>query len=249
MSAAEQNPSQTGVGREFRTTHWSVVLAAGDAASPHSAKALEKLCRAYWFPLYAFVRRYGHGPDDAQDLTQAFFARLLQKNYLAQVDREKGRFRSFLLAALRHFLSDERDRAQAQKRGGGQNLLSLDAENAEDRYQKEPIDELTPEKLYERRWALTTLDRAQSCLKAEFVADGKSELYGALKIFLSGERPGLTHAQVAVRLGKSTDAIRCAVQRLRQRYGELIRAEVAHTVDNPGQIDEEIRYLLKVIGS
>lgn len=248
MNGSEQNHGLTGGGREFRTTHWSVVLTAGDAASPQSADALEKLCRAYWFPLYAYVRRCGHGPEDAQDLTQAFFARFLEKHYLAQVNREKGRFRSFLLAALGHFLSDERDRARAVKRGGGQILVSLDAENAEDRYQKEPADELAPDKLYERRWALTALERAQASLKAEFTAHGKSDLYEVLKDFLSGEKPGLTHAQLAARLGKSADAVRCAVQRLRQRYGELIRAEVAHTVADPGQIDEEIRYLLKVIG-
>ena len=232
----------------FTTTHWSVVLSAADTSAAGAQEALEKLCHTYWYPLYAYVRRCGHGPDEAQDLTQAFFVRFLEKNFLAQVNREKGRFRSFLLAALRHFLSDERDRARARKRGGGQTLLSLDAQNAEDRYQKEPADELTPEKLYERRWALTTLDRAQASLRAEFANDGKSDLYEALKVFLSGEKSELTHAQVAARLGKSTDAIRCAVQRLRQRYGELIRAEVAHTVASPGQIDEEIRHLLKVIG-
>ena len=248
MNGSEQNQGLAGGGREFRTTHWSVVLAAGDAPSPQSADALEKLCRAYWFPLYAYVRRCGHSPEDAQDLTQGFFTRFLEKNYLAQVDRDKGRFRSFLLAALRHFLFDERDRARAHKRGGGQIMFSLDAENAENFIQKEPADIFTPEKYYDRRWALTALERAQASLKAEFAADGKSDLYEALKCFLSGEKPASTHAQVAARLGKSADAIRCAVQRLRQRYGELIRAEVAHTVASPGQIDEEIRYLLKVIG-
>ena len=234
--------------REFRTTHWSVVLGAADSAAPGATEALENLCRAYWYPLYAYVRREGYGPDDAQDLTQGFFARFLEKNYLAQVNREKWRFRSFLLAALRHFLSDERDRAQALKRGGGQLFISRDAEGAEHRYQQEPADELSPERIYERRWALTVLDRAQANLKAEFTADGKGDLYEALKIFLSGEKTELTQAQLAARLGKSTDAVRCAVQRLRQRYGELIRAEVAHTVSSAGQIDEEIRYLLKVIG-
>jgi RNA polymerase sigma-70 factor (ECF subfamily) len=234
--------------REFRTTHWSVVLGAADSAAPGAAEALEKLCRAYWYPLYAYVRREGYGPDDAQDLTQGFFARFLEKNYLAQVNREKGRFRSFLLASLRHFLADERDRAQALKRGGGQIFISRDAEEAEQRYQQEPADKSSPESIYERRWALTVLDRAQAKLKAEFTADGKSDLYEALKIFLSGEKPEQTHAQLAARLGKSTDAVRCAVQRLRQRYGELIRAEVSDTVSSAGQIDEEIRYLLQVIG-
>ena len=234
--------------RWFATTHWSVVLGATNSDAPGAAEALEQLCRTYWYPLYAYVRRQGYSPEDTEDFTQGFFACFLEKNYLAQVARERGKFRSFLLASLRRFLSDERDRARALKRGGGPIPLSLDAENAEDRYQKEPADEFTPEKLYERRWALTALDRAQACLKAEFAADNKSDLYEALKIFISGRIPDLTHAQVAARLGKSADAIRCAVQRLRRRYGELIRAEVAHTVASPIDVEEEIRHLLKVIG-
>ena len=234
--------------RWFATTHWSVVLGAADSAAPGATQALEQLCRTYWYPLYAYVRRQGYSPEDARDSTQGFFACFLEKNYLDQVHPERGKFRSFLLASLQHFLSDERDRARALKRGGGQSLISLDSLDAEERYRQEPADELSPDKAYERRWALTVLDRAQAGLKAEFAADGKSELYEALKVFLSGDKPGYTHAQVAARLGKSTDAIRCAVQRLRQRYGELIRAEVAHTVASPAQVDEEIRYLLKVIG-
>ena len=232
----------------FTTTHWSVVLAAGHDSSPGSQEALEKLCRTYWYPLYAYTRRRGYNPHDAQDLTQGFFARLLARNDLAQVHPQKGRFRSFLLASLQHFLADEWDKASADKRGGQATILSLDEPTAEQRYQQEPANDLSPERIYDRRWALTVLDRAQAGLKAEFVADGKSDLYEALKVFLSGEKPGQTHAQVAARLGKSSDAVRCAVQRLRQRYGELIRTEVAHTVARPGQIDEEIRHLLAVIG-
>ena len=235
--------------REFRTTHWSVVLAAGDSASPKAAEALEKLCRTYWYPLYAHVRRRGYGPHDAQDLTQGFFARLLARHDLGSVHPHKGRFRSFLLAALQHFLADEWDKSSAQKRGGKVATLPLDGTSAEHSYQQEPADELSPEKIYDRRWALTVLERAQANLETEFAADGKGHLYEALKIFLSGEKPQPTHAQVAARLGKSTDAVRCAVQRLRQRYGELIRAEVAHTVASPGHVDEEIRFLLAVIGS
>jgi RNA polymerase sigma-70 factor (ECF subfamily) len=250
MADNASNPKSDSTGAApFRTTHWSVVLAAGDIRSPQSGEALEKLCRTYWYPLYAFVRRRGYSPDDAQDLTQGFFARLLARQDLGHVDRQKGRFRSYLLAALQHFLADEWDKASAQKRGGEAPTLSLDGPAAEQSYQQEPADELNPEKIYDRRWALTVLERAQADLRAEFVAAGKGNIYEALKLFLSGEKPGQTHAQVAARLGKSPDAVRCAVQRLRQRYGELIRAEVAHTVSSPGQIDEEIRYLLTMIGS
>ena len=231
------------------TTHWSVVLTAGHDSSPGAEEALEKLCRTYWYSLYAYVRRQGHSPEDAQDLTQVFFARLLARRDLAQVHPHKGRFRSFLLASLRHFLADEWDKASAYKRGGSTKTLSWQAPAAEHRYQQEPTDDSSPEKIYDRRWALTVLARAQAGLKAEFVADGQSELYDALKVFLSGEKPDQTHAQVGARLGKSADAVRCAVQRLRQRYGQLIRAEVAHTVASASQIEEEIRYLLAVIGS
>ena len=250
MSALDSTHDLTSAkGLRFMTTHWSVVLAAGAESSPDATAALETLCRTYWYPLYAYTWRRGYNPHDAQDLTQGFFVRLLARKDLAQVDRQKGRFRSFLLASLQHFLADEWDKASAAKRGGQATTLSLDVPAAEQRYQQEPADELRPEKIYDRRWALTVLDRAQANLKGEFAADGKSDLYEALKIFLSGERTDQTHAQVAVRLGKSSDAIRCAVQRLRHRYGELIRAEVAHTVASPGQIDDEIRHLLAVIGS
>src|SRR2546422_337513 len=174
----------------FATTHWSVVLAAGDTASPRVAEALEQLCRTYWYPLYAYTRRRGYGPTEAQDLTQGFFARLLARNDLARVHPQKGRFRSFLLASPQHFLADEWDKASAEKRGGQATILSLDETTAEQRYQQEPADELTPEKIFDRRWALTVLDRAQASLKAEFASDGKSDLYEVLKILLSGEKPG-----------------------------------------------------------
>jgi len=246
-TSAHSDSAATG-GREFRTTHWSVVLAAGAQDSSIATEALEALCATYWYPLYAYTRRRGYSSHDAQDLTQGFFARLLARNDLARVHPQKGRFRSFLLASLQHFLADEWDKASAEKRGGRVTTFSLDEPAAEQRYHQEPADERSPEKVYDRRWALTVLDRAQASLKAEFAADAKSDLYEALKIFLSGEKPDQTHAQVAARLGKSPDAVRCAVQRLRQRYGELIRAEVAQTVSSPAEIDEEIRYLLKVIG-
>src|SRR2546430_9901540 len=166
----------------FATTHWSVVLAARQQTSPEAGEALESLCRAYWYPLYAFIRRRGYDSHDAQDLTQGFFTRLLEKNYLAQADREKGRFRSFLLAALKHFLSDEQDRARAQKRGGGQALISLDEQTAEGRYRLEPADVMSAEKLFERRWALTLLEQARTRLCDEYVAAGQAEFSDQLRI-------------------------------------------------------------------
>src|ERR1043166_5945736 len=250
MSAAENTPDLTPAANKwFTTTHWSVVLAAGHDSSLGSQEALEQLCRTYWYPLYAYVRRRGYSPTEAQDLTQGFFARLLARNDLAQVHPQKGKFRSFLLASLQHFLADEWDKASAHKRGGQATILSLDEPAAEQRYQQDPASKLSPEKIFDRRWALTVLDRAQASLKAEFATDGKSDLFEALKNFLSGEKPGETHAQVAARLGKSSDAVRCAVQRLRHRYGELIRTEVANTVATSANVDEEIRHLLEAIGS
>jgi len=249
MASSSQLPGPTDTARQFATTHWSVVLTAGAGSSADAQAALETLCRTYWYPLYAYIRRRGYSPHDAQDLAQGFFARLLARNDLAQVHPQKGKFRSFLLASLQHFLADEWDKASADKRGGQATILSLDEPIAEHRYQQEPASELSPERIYDRRWALTVLDRAQASLKAEFAVDGKSDLFEALKIFLSGEKHVQTHAQVAAHLGKSSDAVRCAVQRLRHRYGELIRAEVAHTVASPIDVDEEIRYLLAVIGS
>jgi DNA-directed RNA polymerase specialized sigma24 family protein len=169
--------SPSAQGGWFATTHWSIVLTARDPACPQAADALEKLCRSYWYPLYAFVRRQGHDENSAKDLTQGFFARLLEKNYLAQVKQDKGKFRSFLLASLKHYMADERDKERAQKRGGGQVLLSLDETVGEDRYRAEPVDVMDAEKLYERRWALTLLDQARERLKDEFLKAGKSHLY------------------------------------------------------------------------
>ncbi|MEK7675189.1 MAG: sigma-70 family RNA polymerase sigma factor [Verrucomicrobiota bacterium] len=231
----------------FATTHWSVVLAAQAAHTPQAAKALEKLCRTYWYPLYAYVRREGSSALDAQDLTQEFFARLLEKNYLGQVAREKGKFRSFLLAALRHFLADQRDRARAVKRGGGADCISLDAQTAEERYRLEPADELNPEKIYERRWAMTLLDQVLRHLEAEFAATGKRPLFEHLKVFLLDEKGVGSYAETAARLEMTEGALRVAVHRLRQRYGELFRNEIAHTVARPDEIEEEVRHLLRVL--
>ncbi len=247
---AEATKTETvasGQGTWFTTTHWSVVLSAREHDSPQAAAALEKLCRTYWYPLYAYVRRQGHDEPSAKDLTQEFFFRLLQKNRLDQVQREKGRFRSFLLASLKHFLADEWDKAQAQKRGGGQPLLSLDDDTAEDRYQIEPADNLTPDKLFEQRWALTLLDQAKTRLKEEYAQAGKADFYERLRVFEAADPDAPTYAQVAAEFGLTESAVKSAAHRLRQRYGELVREEVAHTVERPEEVDSEIRYLISVI--
>lgn len=247
MSTSEDNRASTPPAGYFATTHWSVVMTAGQEASPQAEAALETLCRTYWYPLYAFIRRQGHSPHDAQDLTQAFFARFLEKNFLGDVQRERGKFRSFLLASLKHFLANEWDRAQAQKRGGGHAIISLDQEATEGRYRLEPPDEMTPEKIYERRWALTLLDAVLSRLRKEFVAAGKGEQFEVLRVFLSAGKDSAPYAEVAGRLGSTAESVKVAVHRLRKRYRELLRAEIAHTVASSSEVDEEIRYLFRAL--
>ncbi len=241
--------SQTGLGTDacFTTTHWSVVLAAGQTDSSQAAAALETLCRSYWYPLYAYVRRRGQAPEDAQDLTQEFFAQLLRKNYPARADRVKGRFRTFLLHALSQFLADQRERANTLKRGRGQVFVSLDDESPEERYRFEVVDELTPEKLFERRWAQTILERALERLRSEFVAKGKEKDYEVLRSFEPGEQGALSYAEAAVRLHVSESAIKSMIHRLRHRHGELVREEIAHTVPTAAEIDEELCYLVAVL--
>jgi len=235
--------SATGI---FATTHWSVVLAAGRSTNLQASEALAQLCRTYWYPLYAYVRRQGYSPEDSQDLTQAFFTRLLAKNYLGQVEQAKGKFRSFLLAALRHFLSDERDKARTLKRGGGGAHISLDAQEAENRYRLEPVDRMDAEKIFERRWAMTLLDRALDRLRDESAADAKSDTFEALKPFVAGDSE-LSCGEMASRLGQTESAVKSAVHRLRCRYRELVREEIAHTVAEPAEVDAEIRYLITVM--
>jgi RNA polymerase sigma factor (sigma-70 family) len=227
----------------FAPTRWSVVLAAGRSASPSAQEALATLCQAYWYPLYAYVRRQGYSPPDAQDLTQEFFARLLEKQYLARIQREGGRFRSFLLTALKRFLANEWDRAKAQKRGGHQAVISFDAGSAETRYRREPAHELTPEKIYERQWAQALLDQVLARLREEYAATGKRELFEQISVSLSQRRGAVRYADIAVRHGPTEAAVKMAVQRLRARYRELLRAEIAHTVATPAEIEEEIRHL------
>ena len=231
----------------FATTHWSLVLSAGDQPSPQAADALEKLCRAYWLPIYAFVRRQGRSPHDAQDLTQEFFARLLEKKTLAVADPARGRFRSFLLASLKHFLANEWDKARAQKRGGGQRPIPIDAADAETKYGLEPADPATAENIYERRWALALLDQVLRRLRAEYVRDGREKLFEALKPTLTEPSRTVGYAAIAARLGASEGTVKSAVHRLRLRYRELLRAEIAHTVAGPDEVEDEIRNLFAAL--
>lgn len=231
----------------FATTHWSVVLAAGETTSSQAEVALEKLCRAYWYPLYAHVRRRGYSPHDAQDLTQGFFARLLEKNWVGAADREKGKFRSFLLSVLDHYLGDERDRANAAKRGGGQALISLDEQTAEKLLSQEPASYLSPEKEFDKSWAAALLQQGMTRLRGEFEASGKGQTFDQLKLFLEGEANSGDYAAMAVGLGMSANAIAVSVHRLRQRYRELVRVEVANTVASPNEVEDEMRYLFSVL--
>jgi RNA polymerase sigma factor (sigma-70 family) len=228
----------------FATTRWTVVLAAGRDHSPQADLALEELCRAYWYPLYAYIRRQGRSKEDAEDLTQTFFARFLEKNYLKGLSSDKGRFRAFLLAALKHFLANEWDRANRQKRGGGATLLSLDWQSADERYHIDPADNLGPDKLYDRTWAVTLLERVITRLRNECAAEGKAQLFQHLRAFLMLGADAIPYAQAAAELGLSEGAVRTSVHRLRRRYRELLREDVAQTLTESGQIEEEIRALL-----
>jgi RNA polymerase sigma factor (sigma-70 family) len=236
-----------GAGGQFQTTLWSVVLQAAKEPSTQSWEALAKLCRTYWYPVYAFLRRQGKSPHDAQDLTQAFFIHLLHHDRLAQVRPEKGRFRSFLLAALKNFLSDQREKTQAQKRGGGVEVISLDAHTAEQRYAMEPVERLDPEKIYERRWAMTLLDRVLERLESEFAVAGKAERFKYLSTLLVGEADSESYATVGKRLGMTAGAVKVAVLRLRQRYRELFRVEVSDTVVNQAELEEEMRHVFAAL--
>jgi RNA polymerase sigma-70 factor (ECF subfamily) len=233
----------------FLTTHWSVVLTAGRPESSRAASALSRLCQAYWYPVYAYVRRRGHGPHDAQDLTQEFFARLLQHNWVAQADPAKGRFRTFLLSACSHFLANEWDKARAQKRGGQVQTVPLQLDSAEERYGREPADPLTPEQCYDRRWAMALLDEVMLRLKDEYQAQGKGALFEALSACLVGSRETLPYAELSVQLGVTEGTIKVAVHRLRQRYRQLLREEIANTLAEPAQVEDEMRHLMAALSS
>jgi RNA polymerase sigma-70 factor (ECF subfamily) len=233
----------------FATTHWSVVLAAGQQDTRESAFALEQLCRTYWLPIYGYIRRRGYAPEQAQDYTQELFARLLRKNSFAAADPEKGRFRSFLLGALKHLLADEKDRAKAAKRGDGRPLLGWEELAAEERLRAEPLDQFSPDRVFDRRWAMTILEQATRKLKDEHQAPDRRRLFENLKPYLGGGEVAPSYAQTAARLGLTESAAKAAVFRIRQRYHLLVREEVAQTVTNPRDLEEEIHYLISLFSA
>jgi RNA polymerase sigma-70 factor (ECF subfamily) len=231
----------------FVATRWSVVLAAGGQDSTRARAALETLCQAYWYPLYAFARRAGLSPHDAEDGVQGFFAICLEKNYLASADESKGRFRSFLLMAMKRYLAKERDKSRAGKRGGGEKPVALDGLTAEQRYVLEPSDRMTADKLFERRWALTLLERVLARLRDEQATDGRLGVFEQLKEFLLAAGRGTPYHELAKRLGASEDAVKVSVHRLRRRYRDLLEEEIASTVAGPEDVEEERRYLLAAL--
>ncbi len=247
MSQDDRDKTRQGPRAIFATTHWSVVVEAGQEESPHAAEALAELCRSYWYPLYAYVRRQGHPAHEAQDLTQEFFARLLKKNHFRTLDRERGKFRSWLLASLEHFLAKEWRDSRRLKRGGGETPISLDDQEAEERYRLEPSSGHTPQHLYERRWALTLLETVLGKLGEEYREAGKEDLFSHLQPLLSGDKAGRSYVDIGTSLQMSEGAVKVAVHRLRRRYGELLRAQIANTVDGPEAVDDELRYLMTVL--
>ena len=232
----------------FATTQWTMVLNAGRSDSTSARNALAQLCQTYWYPLYAYVRRRGASPEDAEDLTQGFFARLLELDSLADVRREKGKFRSFLLASLNHYLSDEWDRERAQKRGKGR-VIPLEAGEAEARLSREPADTITPEKLFERKWAMTLLEAVVQRMQREYESAGKGPLFMALRFSITGEKAEEPYAKLSEELGLSEPALRVAVHRLRQRYRQLLRDEIARTVATEAEVDGEIQHLYRALAA
>jgi RNA polymerase sigma factor (sigma-70 family) len=249
MTERPRSETSAAPGHWFTTTHWSVVLAAGDSASPQSTAALERLCHTYRYPLYAYIRRRGHKEHDAEDLTQGFFAHLLARHAFRGVMPGRAKFRTFLLTALNNFLADEHDWQQAQKRGGGKQIISFDAEEAEERYRLEPRHEETPEKLFDRRWALALLDGALARLEKEYRDSGKGPLFEQLRGSMAGGTPTQSYAEMAAQVGMTEEAVKKAAQRLRRRYQEVIREEIRETVADAPEIDEELRHLWSVLGT
>lgn len=229
----------------FATTHWTVVLAAGKSSTPQSARALEELCRAYWFPLYVYIRRRGHSKEDAEDLTQTFFARLLEKNDFARLNSERGRFRAFLLASLKHYLANEWDKSQRQKRGGGVTHLSLDWQSADARFQGVATTEPSPDQAFDREWALALLGKVIGRLQAENEAGGRGAQFAQLKTHLTAGNDEKSYRETARDLGMEETAVRVAVHRLRKRYRQLLRDEISQTLANPSDLEEEMRVLFK----
>jgi RNA polymerase sigma factor (sigma-70 family) len=232
---------------QFVTTHWSMVLAAGRALSDEQAGALEALCRAYWYPLYAYIRRAGRDPEDAKDLTQAFLAHLLEKGALSLVDRDRGRFRTFLLTALKNYLVDTARRRTAVKRGGGQPLESLERDDGEEQYQFEPADLGSPDVLYERGWARAVLEQSLARLREEYACSRNGPGFEALKEYVWGERSGCSCAELGEEIGISEEAAKKAVQRMRRRFAQLVREQIAETVSTPADLEDELRHLASLL--
>jgi RNA polymerase sigma-70 factor (ECF subfamily) len=230
---------------QFPTTRWTLVVAAGDPQRKDARSALVSLCENYWYPLYAYLRRRGYAPDQAQDLTQEFFMRVLEGRYLDRADPEKGRFRSFILTSLKFFVADEQDRQRAQKRGGGA-VVSLEFSSGEERYQREPGHYETPDRIFERRWALSMLERVMERLRDEFVQHGRPENFERMKVFLLGQSEA-PYADLAREMNTSEGALKVAIHRLRKRYRELFRQEIADTVADPAKVESELRYLAAVL--
>jgi RNA polymerase sigma-70 factor (ECF subfamily) len=246
MSADSDSSGPGGAGG-FASTHWSTVLAAGQPSSAPAREALATLCRQYWYPLYAYVRRRVRDVAGAQDLTQEFFTQLLEKNYLAVARPERGRFRAFLLTALKHFMANEWDKARAQKRGGGMAAISLDLASGEARYAAEPAHSLTPERLYDHQWALSLLYRVLERLRDEYTRAKKLAQFEKLKVFITPQSAPTSHGEVAGELGMTPGAVTVAAHRLRRRYRELLRAEIAQTVAGPEDVEDEIRRLFAAL--
>jgi RNA polymerase sigma-70 factor (ECF subfamily) len=239
-------------GRHFATTRWTLVTAAGKQGTPEARRALSDLCRLYWYPVYAFVRRRGYDADDALDQAQGFFTRLIDKNDLADADRTRGRFRAWLLTSVKHYLANEWDKATAAKRGGGRAVFSfdIDADDAETRYRREPAHQVTPERIFDRRWALTLLEQTLAALEAESVAEAKKDLFDALKATLTADGRDArdpSYRDLSAKLGTTEGALKVAAHRLRRRYRELLREQIAETVDRPEDVDDEIRDLFAAL--
>ena len=246
--AAPRGADNVNPSASFATTHWTLILAAGGERSADAQRAMAVLCEMYWYPVYAFVRRQGTDADESMDLTQGFFARLLEKRDLPGAERGRGRFRWWLLLAVKHYLSNERDRSRAAKRGGGKKAVSIDAVDAESRYRLEPSHDYTPERIFERRWALTLLDHVLTALREECAAGGKSELFESLKDCLGSTPKDDRYKRAAEELQMTEGAVRMASHRLRRRYRELLREQIAQTVETPEQIEEEIAFLFDAVG-
>jgi len=247
MPDEKPNDAARAGGQWFNPTDWKVVMAAGSNDPCHGSAALEQICQTYWYPLYAYVRRRGYSPEDAQDLTQEFFRRFLESNSVSHARQERGRFRSFLLTSMQNFLADQWERGQAKKRGGGKKILAWDDLSPELRYKAEAQPGVAPERVYDERWAATVFEEALNRLRTRFVASGKSRQFEELKSFMSREPADGEYESIAARLGTTADAVAVAVHRLRKRYGELVREEIASTVSNPADIEDEMRHLLSLI--